>query len=1097
MDPQLWQDLQTELTRQLDQLYPGQERIASMVPLGDSAAASLGYDMATQSLRWFYSNPGDYDQNGLVGISDLTPLGVNFGMGDVPVEQPGMFGLLAGSLTEPFGPENALAQIDGDDNGQIGIADITPIGQNFGNAVQAWRVYAGSAASDYPASNSAPSTLTALAEIPLAAALGEKSLDRLAYTYELPGGQEGQSYWVRPVLDGVEGTPSNIAGVQPAGGPLALLAVSPQSVEPGMAVRLEFNQPLEALAGSLNLALGEEFEFTLAEMAIMEEQYVFFVAPLLPPGSHEFTLKDGTDILTNFSLTVEASASAVTVPQFQQLLADSISGVKVLGTDEVIYDLFGFQDEDGIQAAPLAAELAKFDELFMVLEAWLADALQGLSPGEQNQLLVYLENTGCLGILQDMTVQGKTANRAASFTNWSNNFDRLYYDAQSARISNSGLFWDLASISIGLVSGGAGFAVSAVSMVLSLERHIIDLVYPTDIAALFVDMPRLRLRSDREYEVKVSGHFYSERKPSAGQTLEALLTSIVGALPIPAYLEQELLQVFADYVIITGANMGVELALAEVLPTIEDPDNPWDGHVDGGWSPLDPFLYASDNPKDVFAKLGQTDPEKSLEEAVEYYRNFIYFPSNRSQDGDFITGLGGGYRYRLGERSEAFVRFNASSHTSLIFRAFSFRAKAGYSYPELVSAQADFWADRDSDWTVSDVVLADGTDILGIDDYARIILTTDDYPLVMAVLDSGNGMGPHVISAKLPSGSSWLAPVALPAVPLSAGSEYYSLGIFQGNPAAVYHSFFIQAENLGGSAWPSAWEEVISNGNSISDARIYEIVGQPALCGGYGAAVYRREPISHDWNLTGIFNTQPYNIGYFAVCLVDGRPAIAFGDYSDQDEENAFTRVDNYYAIADDPSGSGWSEPVLVSSSTSADGQYLQIVDMAEIGDKPGIVFSRIITDGGIPPLGNNFGYDGLFYSAAGGPEGASWSAPVPIIAAGWELSGINVPLKLGWHADNRCLAEIAGKPALAFTQRELGDLGGRQILYSEAQDSSGQTWQEPQPVAQVGGEYKIIQGLIETAAGAGMLFGTLGDGEHANRWSPVLPEARLRYASR
>lgn len=75
-------------------------------------------------LSWYLENTGDYDQNGIVNISDLTPLGVNLGK-QVPDDE--------GSL---------LYQVDGDGNGLISLADITPIGQNFGNSLEGYNLYA-------------------------------------------------------------------------------------------------------------------------------------------------------------------------------------------------------------------------------------------------------------------------------------------------------------------------------------------------------------------------------------------------------------------------------------------------------------------------------------------------------------------------------------------------------------------------------------------------------------------------------------------------------------------------------------------------------------------------------------------------------------------------------------------------------------------------------------------------------------------------------------------------------------------------------------------------------------------------------------------
>ncbi|MCD6282180.1 hypothetical protein J7J84_01040 [bacterium] len=69
----------------------------------------------TYTLSWHYRNLGDYDQNGTVGISDITPIAMHYG--------------------ETYDIEDVnclLAVIDGSGNGEIDIADITPIAMNYG-----------------------------------------------------------------------------------------------------------------------------------------------------------------------------------------------------------------------------------------------------------------------------------------------------------------------------------------------------------------------------------------------------------------------------------------------------------------------------------------------------------------------------------------------------------------------------------------------------------------------------------------------------------------------------------------------------------------------------------------------------------------------------------------------------------------------------------------------------------------------------------------------------------------------------------------------------------------------------------------------------
>jgi hypothetical protein len=65
-------------------------------------------------LSWLHVQTGDYDLNGEVNISDLTPVGIYLGTNSSSINW------LAAQVA------------DGDLNGEINIADVTPIGQNFG-----------------------------------------------------------------------------------------------------------------------------------------------------------------------------------------------------------------------------------------------------------------------------------------------------------------------------------------------------------------------------------------------------------------------------------------------------------------------------------------------------------------------------------------------------------------------------------------------------------------------------------------------------------------------------------------------------------------------------------------------------------------------------------------------------------------------------------------------------------------------------------------------------------------------------------------------------------------------------------------------------
>ncbi len=145
---------------------PGAAALSRQACAAPTAAASAVPDFelvaATGECTFSYYNVGDYNQNGLVEIADITPLGIHFG------EQSGLF-------PDPFPAANIGSVVDGNGNGLIELADLTPIGQNWDNSVARWHLYAGSE-TDYPAS-----------------ATDDNGAAALLSTIEFPGGSHGEA----------------------------------------------------------------------------------------------------------------------------------------------------------------------------------------------------------------------------------------------------------------------------------------------------------------------------------------------------------------------------------------------------------------------------------------------------------------------------------------------------------------------------------------------------------------------------------------------------------------------------------------------------------------------------------------------------------------------------------------------------------------------------------------------------------------------------------------------------------------------------------------------------------------------------------------
>ncbi len=85
-------------------------------------------------LRWRGANLGDYSNDGVVGIADVTPLAAHFGATPLYDDE---------GLPVALGDNEYLAYVDGDGDGVVGVGDITPLASHFGAVLAGYRVYLG------------------------------------------------------------------------------------------------------------------------------------------------------------------------------------------------------------------------------------------------------------------------------------------------------------------------------------------------------------------------------------------------------------------------------------------------------------------------------------------------------------------------------------------------------------------------------------------------------------------------------------------------------------------------------------------------------------------------------------------------------------------------------------------------------------------------------------------------------------------------------------------------------------------------------------------------------------------------------------------
>lgn len=119
-----------------------------------SAAPSEPFPLiwwSADEIKWPYVLRGDTDQNGEVGLSDLTPIGMHYGEAVPTLDDPSFVWI------NPLAGIGRSRAADADGDGEVSIADLTPIGAAFGwKAAPTFEVYGSLSPADYPADAISP-----------------------------------------------------------------------------------------------------------------------------------------------------------------------------------------------------------------------------------------------------------------------------------------------------------------------------------------------------------------------------------------------------------------------------------------------------------------------------------------------------------------------------------------------------------------------------------------------------------------------------------------------------------------------------------------------------------------------------------------------------------------------------------------------------------------------------------------------------------------------------------------------------------------------------------------------------------------------------
>ncbi|MEZ5338112.1 MAG: PKD domain-containing protein [bacterium] len=155
-------ELQAVLDSELLRLGIDPQKSALQAPLGDDNAVfdlRVSYFDLRQGavLHWTERLLGDYDMNGLVNAADLTSLAqcwkytvdyrdpAEAGVAWWPVGNPrdgGLSGILDGrpGFMTPA-DQWRTARVDGDGNGELNLADVTPLARHWQQSLDSWRIY--------------------------------------------------------------------------------------------------------------------------------------------------------------------------------------------------------------------------------------------------------------------------------------------------------------------------------------------------------------------------------------------------------------------------------------------------------------------------------------------------------------------------------------------------------------------------------------------------------------------------------------------------------------------------------------------------------------------------------------------------------------------------------------------------------------------------------------------------------------------------------------------------------------------------------------------------------------------------------------------
>lgn len=302
VDAAVFNMLRDELARQLS--ARAVSKVALSAPTGPINAITdltVGYGGGGFELHWRYRNVGDYNQDGIIGVSDITPIAQHY------------------NETWPDGGENMLIAVaDGSGDHKVEISDVTPIAANFGCNVEDYVIEAG-------AQEVGPFT-----EVGTLAFEECASTDtaRGAFTASLPLSDLNYFRVIPRDSDGAQGDASSLAPVAPR-----ISAVSPLTITVGLDTQLS-----GVVRGTPPYVFGWEFPAGVTpEISFDETPHILITAP----GEYQCRVTVTSDFgqaYLDFTLTAGLAPSITFVSSLDGTPGDSkVLSATVEGTPPLTY----------------------------------------------------------------------------------------------------------------------------------------------------------------------------------------------------------------------------------------------------------------------------------------------------------------------------------------------------------------------------------------------------------------------------------------------------------------------------------------------------------------------------------------------------------------------------------------------------------------------------------------------------------------------------------------------------------------------------------------------------------------------------------------